>query len=167
MSTNALDFSININGVEYTNKFIEDIKIDKTDINKDFCEQHEKFAYYSTLHELAKDQELRLKKVMEDTYGQVDHEKRVEAAAMSEKNSKFKLTEKMCENEVKLNARYQRALLDYLDAKKLAGVLGVARESFNQRKEMLISLGANLRCGAFELTSLKDNAKNVINKNKE
>jgi len=160
-SNEVFDFPISINSVEYLNGLRNDLKIDKTMLDDDFCTQHERFAYYATLYELAKDQELRLKKVMEDTYAHVDAEKRFDAMQVRSRDPKFKYTESMCDNECKLDTRYQKAYLEYLNAKKLTGLLGVQKEAFAQRKDMLISLGANMRSSVSDL-KLMENAKNIM-----
>ena len=51
----------------------------------------------------------------------------------------------MVENEVITDPRYQKTMTEYLSIKKDHGMLQAGREAFTQRKEMLISLGANYR----------------------
>lgn len=160
-------FEIKINDVEYKQTIGDDLRIDRSILDDEFCEQSTKFAYYSTLHELARDKEARLKRELELFYANVDAEKRAGAIQAQAANPKFKYTEKMCENEVKTDERYQKKQLEYLDAKKLSGILGVAREAFAQRKEMLISVGANARSGVTSARVLSEQAKHITNTTKE
>lgn len=156
-------FTIEINNIKYDNNLEEDLRVDRTNLDEDFAHQHERFAKYATLHELAKDNLERAKRMLDILYAQVDHEKRQEAKNMQDVNPKFKFTEKMCENSVLTDERYQKMHLKYLDAKKLVGVLGVGKEAFAQRKEMLISLGANQRVGATSTRVLEPQVKQIIN----
>jgi hypothetical protein len=157
----VLSFSIKLNGKEYSNDAAESLRIDRTILDDEFANQHVRFAYFATLHEIAKDKVARLKVSLETLYAQLDHEKRKIANEYKATQPSFKYTETMCENEIKTDQRYQAKNAEYLDAMQLAGVLGVAREAFAQRKEMLISLGANARASTPDLRILGDRAKEV------
>ena len=88
-------------------------------------------------------------------YASIDHKARQAALA-----SKVKLTEKMVENTVITDQEFQQAKREYLEAKKEFGVLQAGREAFIQRKEMLISLGANYRAeGNADPVLLQEKAK--------
>ena len=158
------EFTISINGIEYDNNLEEDLRVDRTDLDSAFATQHELFAKYATMHELAKDNLERTKRMLDILYAQIDREKRVAAKQEQAMNSKFKYTEKMCENEVITDPRYQEMHIKLLDAKKLVGVLGVGKEAFAQRKEMLISLGANQRVGATSVRVLEPQVKQRLTK---
>jgi len=160
-------FEIKINDVEYKQTIGEDLRIDRAVLDDEFCEQPAKFAYYSTLYELARDREARQKRSLDLLYARIDAEKRIAAASMTAANSKFKYTETMCKNEVITDAEYQEAQLNYLDSKKLANTLGVAKEAFAQRKEMLISVGANARSGLTSVRVLGEQAKHITAKNNQ
>jgi hypothetical protein len=154
-----LEFTIKINGKDYENDAIDSLRVDRTNLDEEFATQHVKFAYYSTLHEMAKDKVNRLKMAIETVYAQLDHEKRSAATKLQEVNPKFKYTETMCENEIKTDPRYLSKQNEYLDAQQLSGMLGALRDAFLQRKDMLISLGANARNGSADLRIMGDRAK--------
>ncbi len=162
-----LKLEISLNGKKYESDAANDLRIDRTVLDEEFATQHMRFAYYGTLHEMAKDKVVRLKVALETLYAQLDHEKRQAAAGLKTSNPGFKYTEAMCENEIKTDQRYQAKNMEYLDAMQTSGVLGVAREAFAQRKDMLISLGANARSGTSDLRVLTDRAKEVNQENRK
>lgn len=149
MDLKFLDVDIDVGGVQYPNNFSEDVKIDRTNLDAEFVKQPELYAYYASMEALAKHRKQVLKHEVDVTYAQVDAKKRGEALAMQASNPKFKYTEKMCENEVKTDPAYRTKVLEYLEAEKLANLLAAFRESMNNRRESLISLGANDRTGSF------------------
>lgn len=158
------EFDIKIDGHAYENTLDSDLRIDRTDLDEEFCTQHEKFAKYATLHEFAKAEEALLKRALGIQYAQLDKTTRVHFEQQKMQNPKFKFTEKMVENTVVTHEDYQTLQLELLNARKLAGILGANREAFAQRKEMLISLGANLRTGATSVRILGERAKDSMRK---
>lgn len=157
--SDIVSFEIKIGDSQFKNNLREDLNIDRTNLDEEFMTQHEKFAYYSTLHEMAKHNENQCKRELEILYAQVDFEVRQQA-----QEAGIKMTETMIKNQAITDERYQKKHLEYLESKKLAGILGVARESFSQRKEMLISIGANARTGSSSMRVLEDKAKETIAK---
>ena len=157
-----LRFDFKINGKEYQEDVVEKLRTDRTNLDEGFAEQPILFAYFATLHEMAKDKAARLKVALETLYAQLDHEKRDIANKHKLTNPSFKYTESMCEGEIKTDQRYQLKQNELLDANHTAGVLGVAREAFQQRRDMLISLGANARASTPDLKILGDRARDAI-----
>lgn len=164
MNLEVLKFEVSLNGRAYESDAANDLRIDRTILDEEFANQHTRFAYYGTLHEMAKDRAARLKVSLETLYAQLDHEKRMAANAVKASSPGFKYTEAMCENEVKTDPRYIAKQNELLDANQLMGVLGVAREAFQQRKDMLISLGANARASTPDLRIYGDRVKEETGK---
>lgn len=162
MNLAITNFEIEIDGEKYDNTFAEDIKVDRTDLDSEFCVFAEKYSYYAMLHELAKDLERKLKRELELVYAVVDHTKRMEAQQHMAANPKMKHTEQMYENEVKTSEQYQKKEIEYLDSRKMAGLLGAAREAIGHKRDMLISMGANARVGVSELKM--DRVREILNK---
>lgn len=166
--SNSLDltflqnFPIEIDGVNYPNDISDHLRIDRTDLEEEFATQPEYYAYYASMEAIAKDKRSRLKHGLELLYAQLDADKRQHAHTMQVQNPKFKYTEKMCENEVKGDKRYQEMLADYLAAEKLANLLGAWRNAFDHRREVLISLGAHDRTGNLSPRVLAEQAKNTL-----
>jgi ATP-dependent protease HslVU (ClpYQ) peptidase subunit len=90
--------------------------------------------------ELAKDRVAVLKTKLDQLYARIDYRVRTEAT-----NAKVKLTEKMVENTVITDPEYVKLQQELLVARKDNGMLVCGVEALAQRKEMLISLGANAR----------------------
>jgi len=150
----VFDFEIVINGVEYPNSFDFDVKVDRTNLVEEFADHSKKYAYWSTLCALAKDQEARDKRKLEVLYAITDGNVRQELI-----ENKVKFTEKMVENSVKTDKEYQLQHLRYLKSKCLADRLKGMEQAFAARKEMLISLGAHDRIGATDVRVLGRNVK--------
>lgn len=160
----VFDFDIVINDVSYPNTIQEDLRLDRTILEEEFAGQSDKYAYYSTLAALAKDQEAKLKRVSELVYAQADHQAREEARGLMAEDPKRKFTEKMYETMAKTHQDYQRAQLAHLNAKHLADKLTKIEHAFAQRKEMLISLGAHARIGATDVKVMGQHVRNNVRK---
>lgn len=145
------NYDIIINNVKYPNTFRADSRIDRTLLEDEFANQSDKYAYWSTLAALAKDQEARLKRICELVYATSDAAAREEARQLQAAGEARKFTEKIYETMAKTNQNYQKTQIEWLDAKRLADVLTRAEHAMAQRKEMLISLGAHARVGASDV----------------
>jgi len=145
MNFKGLEVTFEVNGITYSGGLDSDLEIDRDDLNGEFQEQAKKFAWWAALSELAKDKQAGLKHELDKVYARLDHASRSNAAASI---PPVKLTEKMVENEVITSPIYEQAMQNYLQAKKEYGLLMAGREAMSQRKEMLISLGANYRAEA-------------------
>ena len=153
---------IEIDGVSYPNDIADHLRIDRTDLEEEFTTQPERYAYYASMEAIAKDKRARLKHGLELLYAQLDSEKRKEAQVLQVQNPKFKYTEKMCENEVKGDKRYQDMLREHLEAERLSNLLGAWRNAMDHRREVLISLGAHDRTGNMSTRVLAEQAKNTL-----
>lgn len=157
MSNNfaGLEVNVTIGGIDYQATLDDDIRIRAHDLDAEFLEQARKFSWWAMVAELAKDQMGRLKYELDQLYARLDCKSRADAAA-----NKVKKTEKMVENECITSPEYQQAYQEFLEAKKHYGMLQAGREAFVQRKEMLISLGANYRAeGSADPVLLQEKAK--------
>lgn len=133
----VFNYPIKINGTEHKNNLEDDVKVDRTNLDNEFETYASKYAYYGTLAEMASSREDRLKVTLELLYAHLDAEKRGEAQANMNANPKFKYTEAVYENLVKGDKRYQAAMVEYLDAKELAGKLLVAARALEKKLESL------------------------------
>jgi hypothetical protein len=146
---------LDLDGVKFTRVLVDDLAIDGADINGEFMNQSELFAWWATVSELAKDKVNRIKFQLDRIYALKDHAVRLELTA-----NKAKITEKVVENAVISSKEYQECMLELLESKKQYGLLQVGKEALTQRKDMLISLGANMRTeGGGNLHILKEAAK--------
>ena len=129
-----------VGAVDYESHLDEHLYINSSDLNSEFSEHAERFAYYATCFEIASDKVRRYDVDMKRMYAILDSEKRNELL-----NSGIKSTEKMIENMVITDDRYVALQNEAMDAERQLGLLKAARDSMAQRKEMLVSLGANQR----------------------
>lgn len=117
------------------------LDVDKTQINDEMSEQPGHFAWYATLAELAKNKVLHLKTELEQKEAELDQKIR--------KNWDIdqcgKMTEAGVSAAIKLTPVYQQLTIVYQEALKNQGILQVAKQAFEQRHMMLISIAANMR----------------------
>lgn len=173
-----LTFTVKTKKSENDVSLAEDLKI-SDDINQDFCEQPAKFAWWSVVAAQAQalvdkkkleidKQEDYLKKTL---IGELDTEIRQELEMNGEKVTETKVT-----NGIYCHERYVEHLNilyelqeEYQELKEKAIILGIAKDAMVQRKDMLISLGAQLRTegvGTSELIVKTQQANEIIKANR-
>lgn len=173
-----LTITVRTKSSENTVDLAEDLKIDVNNINEAFCEQPAKFAWWSTVAAQAKSlvdrkklqidaQEDYLKKTLT---GELDYEIRASLEMNGEKVTETKVTNGICSHERYKAEREKLYGLreELIDLQDKATLLDIAKESMVQRKDALISLGAQLRTEGSntELTMKKLMAEEVISKNR-
>lgn len=137
---------------EFDSNLEEDLRVNPANLNDEFATHSEKFAWYATAYELAKDYEMQLKARVERLYAQLDYIVREEGRLAG-----IKLTEKKVENSVITRDDYVRLYDLYIEAQKNTGLLRAARDAMIHKKDMLISMGANYRAeGASDLSMKMD-----------
>lgn len=156
----------------------DDLLIEPEHLNDAFIEQPAKFAYWATVALQAKSlvdkkklevdkQEDYLKK---NLIGELDGEVRKEMELNGEKITEAKVTNGIYTHEMyqEEQAKYYQLKEELLELQNKFAVLDMAKESMNQRKDMLISLGAQLRMEGnnADLTIKAEAAKKVIGANK-
>ena len=150
-----------------------DLKINIANINTEFCEQPAIYAYWATLAAQAKTiyESVKLRVTEKEDYikkslvGELDVEVRMHLESNGER-----ITESKVANAIYVHPKYleEQAQLYKLkqelqQAQAQLTTLEIAKESMNQRKDMLISLGAQLRqeYGNTDIT-LKEKANKVV-----
>lgn len=173
-----LEISIKTKSSETLVNLAEDLSIDTMNINEAFCEQPAKFAWWATvaaqakaLVERKKSEVERLEDYLKKTLvGELDTDVRMTLEMNGEKVTESKVT-----NGIYVHPRYKEtqerlyALKDeLLELQQKFAVLDIAKESMNQRKDMLISLGAQLRLegGNTELM-MKEKANAEVKNNRK
>jgi len=147
---NGLATPLQVNDRDWGNPIADDVQIDNGNLDQEFLGQAEKYAWWAFLTEHAKDQVNQIKSELDVLYARLDHKVRTKAqiAAVDAKTNKqvpIKYTEKMVENEVTTSTEYQELLSRYNNAKKQAGLATAGMMAMNQRRDMLLQLGANYR----------------------
>ncbi len=150
-----LEITVKTKNSENCINLAKDLVIDTININEAFCEQPAKFAWWATVAMQAKSlvdhKKLELEK-MEDylkktLVGELDSEVRTSLEMNGEKVTESKVTNGIYIHD-KYKATQERIYKlkdELLELQKKFAVLDIAKESMNQRKDMLISLGAQLR----------------------
>jgi hypothetical protein len=156
-------------GVVLTGELQDDLAINHADLQEEFLKQAELFAWWASTCELAKDLVARQKFMIERLAASIDHRVRMEAEAASAQIGKsVKLTEKMVEHTIISDEEYQKAMFQYLELKKQFGMLQAGKDAVEQKKDMLVSLGANYRAEASSNPSiLMDAARERARKARE
>lgn len=154
----------------------KDLAINIDNLNEDFCNQPSLYAWWATVACQARaiSDKYKLKVEQKEEYikktlvGELDLEVRRNLEMDGEKVTEAKVT-----NGIYSHPRYQEALQElytikeeYLDANSKAVTLEVARDAMNQRKDALISLGAQLRneYNNSELSIKKQQVKSILAK---
>lgn len=137
-----------------------DLEIDKTIMNKELAKQPALFAWYATLYEIAKDKTAHLKHKIETFEASLELEIRQMASPP------VKLTVDSIKAIIRDDKVHRRMAEELLHAKKSEGMLQVAKASFDQRKDMLISLSSNMRAEMDDdIKILKQTAHKTMAKN--
>ena len=137
----------------------KDLAIDKHSINRELARQPALYAWYATLHEIAKDKTALCKHKLET------FEASLEMQIRQMDNPPVKLTADTVSAMVKDNVERRRMVEEYMAAKKAEGLLQVGKASFDQRKDMLISVASNMRNELDDdLKILKEKAEKVTKK---
>jgi hypothetical protein len=140
MNYSGIKVEIEINKENYESELYDNLTIDDTDLDKEFRQQPRLFAWWAAVETLIKDLYETRKMQLKRLYAVLDSRVREDGKA-----TKTKLTEKMVENTVITKPEYQKAENELSKIRKQFGLAHVGKEAFEQRKEMLISLGANRR----------------------
>ena len=133
----------------------EDLNIDTTDINTAYIEQPGKFAYWATValqakfaYERKKQEVNRQEDFLKKTlYGKLDSTIRAQLELDGERITEAKVITAINTHKdylIEQEHLYQLQS-ELLELQERFQQLEVAKESMNQRKDMLISLGAQLR----------------------
>lgn len=151
----VLNLTVDTKSGIYDLDLASDLKINKTDLTESYIDQPAKFAWYAVLAAQARahadfikskidQKEDYVKKVLK---GKLDASVRKQLELDGEK-----ITELKVENGISCHPEFISALEelhmlreDYIGVNENASILETAKEALNQRKDMLISLGAHMR----------------------
>lgn len=129
------------------------------DLNKAMADQASTFAFYAVLSEEAEAKAKSIKFKIHCLEEDLDKVVRKNAIEHEEK-----LTEAAVKNKINRHSSMRGLYQQYIDARRTAGLLTVLKKAFEQRAEMLRSIGANRRA-EFEqgdMKTLQRKAKRVL-----
>lgn len=150
-----LELTVKLPQNTYDLDLVQDAQIDVNNLNQGFIEQPTIFAWYATLAAIAKSKVIKLKRDVEkhEDYlkktlvGSLDSKVRKHMEINGEKATETKVINAIyADVEYISNVNKLNQLKDALtEAEEQSAILDVARETMIQRKDMLISLGAQVR----------------------
>ena len=150
-----LEIEVHTSKSHITVNLADDLEIKSTDIKSAYMEQPGKFAYWSTValqakfaYERKKQEVNRQEEYLRKTlYGELDSVVRAQMEMDGEKITETKVASNICTNEQYLEeqAKLYELQDELIVLQGRYQQLDAAKEAMNQRKDMLISLGAQLR----------------------
>lgn len=156
----------------------EDLRIDPMNLSTDFCEQPAKFAYWATVAAQARAlvDRARLKvdqmeeNIKKSLMGELDAEVR-----QTMELDGVKITEAKVQSNIYTHPKYiaameelQVARAELVELQEQSTMMDVAKDAMNQRKDMLISLGAQIRAeGANAEVFMREHAEKLMAENKQ
>lgn len=170
--------SVNTKLGEFEGNLGDDLKIDVNDLTASYMDQPGKYAWWAILAAQARAKSDRIKSEIDNLkdymgktlIGELDAEIRAQLEYEGEKVTETKVERLIYQNEkyIERSEQLQQLRLSYAEANGEATILESARDSLDQRKDMLISLGAQLRSEGSntELGVRKEQAKQIL-KNKK
>ena len=143
-----LNFTIaTVDGVPTETELGDDLAIDPGDINQSFIDQPGKFAWWAVMAAKARAAEKQDDFIRKTLVGTLDSKVRQELELDGEKITESKVTSGIYKHADYVAAvdEYNKLREQWVQANEDASVLEAARDAMYQRKDMLISLGANMR----------------------
>lgn len=175
MNKDILKTSFTVNDENVTMELSDDMVINVADITESYVDQPAKYAYWATFAALLRSKANKLKQQVdrETDYikttltGSLDSKVRIQLELDGEKITESKVSSAIFTHPEYIAHKDKLKTLqeEYLEADEKARLLEVGKETMNQRKEMLISLGAQLRTD-YDGTSdfhIKSKQESVVN----
>lgn len=123
--------------------FAKDLEISHDNLgrlNVEMSQQPSQFAWIGVLHALAMDQVERIISKRKAMHAKLDKQYR-----LSREETGIKVTEALISSDIERDTDYKEVGIKVLDMKLQKDILYVALEAFRHRKDMMISVGTNLR----------------------
>lgn len=117
-----------------------DVSFFRENLSEAFSNQAALFSFYGGKAHDAQKEADKSKIALEIMEARIDKEIREDMIAEG-----TKVTEKMVENAIKRDSRYQKAQMRLVDAKHIAGLCRTAVDAFAHRRDMLVQSGADVR----------------------
>ena len=143
LTLDDLKVDIKVNGKTRNFDFNKELAINHenpSEFNREMAQQPAKYAWMGILYSLAVKQHGDAKSALKTKYAQLDkkHRKRREEEGV-------KITESLIEADIERDKEYTDSVVKVLEAELNMNIMRVATDAFEQRKDMLISIGSNLR----------------------
>ena len=133
------------------------------DLNTEMERQPGRFAFIAAMYEVARVHGKILQLRLDRLGHALDLQARADWPRDDMGKESPKLTEAGVKAKVELDETYSKLRDELLDAEKVEYLLRVGRDAMNHKREMLISIGANMRSEfAQEVRILKEKAKDQL-----
>lgn len=152
MKNPILPSEYNVAGTIVESTAEEDLAVDRDNLSYEFEKHASSFNNYASAYEICLDYETRKKAQLERLYALCDVQARAEMT-----QGGVKVTEKKVENMVITMTDYVKMQDEYFDACLQTRLVKAARDAMIQKKDCLISLGANIRAELSNDPSMKYN----------
>ncbi len=141
----ALDFDtlsvVDANGEKVTYQLYDELRINEFNVQKEFYEQPSKYVYWTSLLERMRLQQESEQLAIDRLKAQLYEPSRT---ALIVKGT-AKPTKDQIDSKITLNKEYQLLLKSYVTTQYTVQKLQYVVKAFEQRKDMLIQIGAELR----------------------
>lgn len=140
MTNKTMNFEVKISKErEYKFDLEAELEINEENLDEELSSQPQKFAWFATMAAMARAKVERLEYDLEEFELQLDLKIRREA------DKDEKLTEALIKAKVRTDAGRNEKVERLCRAKEQAEIAQAAKDAFSQRKDCLISIGANRR----------------------
>ena len=139
MEKQVLQFSLKMGTRTYNVDLASELKIDKANIDEEMTEQPMKYAWYSAIFEEANNEFNRCKLEVAEL------EAGIVTVLRERAKTGERLTEKVMDSEMRQFPSWSTLQRKMLDAQSNLAMARVAKEAFQQRRDMIVSLGSLLR----------------------
>jgi hypothetical protein len=148
------DIIIRTAGGTYQGNYMDDLAVDDTKINEVLKTQPSQFIFWATMAYTQKGVVKKMKLELEKYEGQLDASVRRTLVAAGEK-----ATEATIQARIKRDERRVALSLELINEEEKMELLLSVKDAFSQRKDMIMSLGANLRAEMEMSGGLRINAR--------
>ena len=130
--------SVTVNAGEHSVSLSERLKVDRNNLTQELSEQPALFAYFASLEQDARDRYNRTKLDLELYEAQQDV--KIRYVMTQQRPAGQWIMDKEVDRRIKIDPRWLQLYEAFLDASKDWGMLQAARQAFEQRKDVLVTL---------------------------
>jgi len=178
MADRVLEIKVKTESMDFKGDLGEELKINIEDLNESYLDQPGKYAWWAVLSAQAISKANKIKSEMENLkeyinktlMGELDLKVRERMERTGEKATEARVERAIYTHKdyKKHMEKLKRLRIEYAEANGEAAILEAAKDAMDQRKDMLISLGAQLRSEGnnADLSVKKEQVKEMLRKKK-
>ncbi len=139
--SSLMNISIEYNGEKITFNMYEELQINENTINAELKEQPSYYSFIGMLHKKlirqAAEKEKSSERLWAKAYTKIKGE--------IDPNTNRVTSNELAKEKANLDIKYKKGYSSYLVAKEQADTIGICLKSFEQRKDLIQTIAANLR----------------------